>query len=423
MKEKRKNLSKKKHSETIESDQQLKELLEQCSPQKREKVIELLSKFKSSTFQFKENLHKKALDLKEKDIELNPDYFTSSYRSDYENNIYVLSNREELQKIITDNTKLQDRYSYPPKLNFDKLIDFINNRIDSINQLDTILKNIQTKEDIRDYTDKVLDSTYHKTTFGIDLKNDNRKGLEHLKEYKSYDEAIEAIDQRNIARNEEKQKILQFVEMRLDIQLKTRALDKEKKAQNFYANVEDEMKTIIKNKDTAIGVMEKLVELEGTLGQEDIVVENGQIKVLSYEQDYKTIDNARESKYTEREKILGQISEKKSNEPRLIKGRWQKELDELIEKREKLTEQIKNIEETRTYIINKGRNIRFPETDNWTISNLIKEQNGQGKPGEAFKNLKEKLEEMANKTIPGSLIKLNEEYKALEKKFEDYKEK
>lgn len=189
--------------------------LEEVSPGKGYEVYELLKDFESNRSKFDETFEKKQKELEEKGIDLKKrinkslggSYKIFSQLLDPGYFSYELKLLEEVMK---------NPNVYPPKLNFDKLKEYIGKREEQVKEFIDYINGLNSVEDVEEFTKEnnmvSLFDTMHKTQKDFNnLTKIDSSLKESLKKFESYSEAKDYYTREQKKMNNIKQKVLDVI--------------------------------------------------------------------------------------------------------------------------------------------------------------------------------------------------------------------
>jgi len=419
--------------DTKNIDKTLKKDLERANPEKGVEANKVFQEFQNLSNIFQTTLKEKAEELKSKGVHFNPNY-VQNYGGEYKTYGMLTEYSQDNQLI---EQIMQNPLTYPPRLNFDALKEFIDKRIEQIKELTEDIKKLETEEDIIKFTTgkKSGIGEAHKNILDIRFDFDgvkrpqyhaNEQSLEQAKvkglmQFKSYEEASNYFNKKEAERENVKGKILQVVETGIDADSKRKELRKEMEAQNFgkvIYDIENEVSRIERNKKDALALMSELIKLEAELPKEQVILSGNEIKVPSIGQQLEQLKKDREIDEQSLRNLKQKISSHESSKPKLFgKAKWEKDLADLNQEQKDLEEKIRKIENEDYPALSRKYTFRIPTEEYSDVERIVKEQKYiKGSPSEVLDNLKAQLNEMVNRKAPSSVINLYKEYKDLEKK-------
>lgn len=436
-----------KNKNDIDSD--LLADLERSSPEKRVEALGVVREFRDLAVTLKNTLNQKSEELKLKGIDFDPNY-VQNYGGQYKE-YCELTMSDQANQIIKET--LQNPDVYPPRVNFDSLKELTEKRIEHINELIADIKKIDNQADIQRFTGTTGVGIYLARKNMSDTKNYDiirqvyspgtgsweQTKVKGLMKFNSYAEAKNYFEQKATGKENIKQKFLYSIETAFVCKQKMTELQNEAAMQNLrqdpnpsnysISNIESEFESIQRNKKAALELMSQITSLESSLPQEELILSNGKIEVLSVSQ---KMEKLKIDTQTQKQNLIevkqrleknypnktGQLLEDRiknyPKKPALFgKDTWQNNLDDLNLQKE-LEQKISKMErEDYNELYNKR--FIYIRTDEYSpMRKIIEEQNAKGLPGQILEGLKVGLKALAEREAPATVVKLLAEYKALQ---------
>ena len=419
--------------------------LESADPKKAEVARAAFADFsRNSGKEFYEAAKSKIEELEKKGLSVR------SARGTYEGieDMSRLSQYGDHNKTIEEAINNPD--AFPPIFDWNALAQKIERRNAQNKELMDVISKIQTQEDLDRFSTwepggskpreegsmgKIYQDLLKENTFlGIDDRMKGKddinpafrftgeggyKTLEALsKKFSSYSEAVRYLKEKQKEQETMKEKVKKVLNPVVDLRLKESELISVAKTEHFVDRlqyIDTEISQVEKDKNDAYDLMSTLAKIEVELPHgENLVLERGQITVLSISEAL-----AQLKKDIEQEKNnLKEIDQKINNYPKkplFGKEKWQTALDELTSEKKTLEAKLdKSNEEYRAlnnkhYVQVKG----IPQSSK--VSSLLEKQKSTGTAENIFDALKEELKkEVIDRKVPETIIRLNNERKALE---------
>ena len=219
-----------------------------------------------------------------------------------------------------------------------------------------------------------------------------------------------------------KEKIMQKINTELELQFAVDKFKEEAKKEGFAEiyQADNELKKIKESKEEAKEMLIEFKSFEMKLPKdEDLVLEGVHVKIPSIGKKIEDLKLQIKDKKENLNQITEKITKKTSEKPPLF-GRkaWEEnlkgELRDLNLEKERLVNEIKNMENKEMTELSNNQYVRFPIERFYYLKDILRESNGAtGKADSIFSNIKNKLEEIKQKKVPEELVKLSENYKKL----------
>lgn len=406
------------------NDALLQTTLERSSPEKWVEANKSYEDYVELTKDIKSLLHSKSEELSLKGINFNPENIRG-YGAGFDT-FFALTEYDSDYKKIIESFQFGGTL-YPPQLYYDSLKEYIDKKIEKVTELTELIKNINSEEDISNlarggYHSEL--SEMHRKILSVSfdgVRAEKRDDFNKLEAFRSYHEAHNHFEEINSKRAEKKRKILEKIELAIEMRRVKDELQAEMKAAGIFGDVsrlDTEMQTIERNKKDAENLLGELISLEMDVPDETLILSNNQITVPSVSKKIEEL----------KEKLIGMdrdinilrstILEKASKKP-LVFGikAWETSLTDMKGEEKKLSAEISN---GRTNEMNNLYNkltyyIRTPQYSD--LEKLLKSQNRvELKKDEIFSIIRTTVSQMADKKLPENILRLNDEYKELQGK-------
>lgn len=418
-----------KESKNIDKD--LEEDLEKASPEKGIEANKAFHEFQNLANIFKTTLAEKAGELKEKGVDFSPNY-VQNYGGDYEK--YARLGEDDTDNQLVEQM-MRNPQTYPPRLNFDALKEYIEKRIEQIKELTQNIKKLETQDDINKFTrgqnsgigeahKKILYTKFdgvRRKQYRANEYSWEQTKVKGLMQFESYEEAKTYFKKESLERETTKQKFVQNLEAGMEAQQKAEELRKEIEVQNFGGDindVENKVSRIEQNKQEALTLMSELIKLESELPQEEVILNGNEINIPSVGKKLVQLRKDREVEEQNLKNLKQKISNHELSKPKLFgKDKWGEDLAKFQQEQKDLEEKIRKISNEDYPALSRKYTFRIPTQRYSAVEKLVNEQKHvQGDAKEIFNNLRIQLNEVINRTAPESIIILYKEYKDLEKK-------
>lgn len=395
--------------------------IEIINPENVQKAREGLNKLSELKKTFLQALESKSKELKEKGIDFDPER-PVQYGGTYDE-LSDWAYRTDQEKI---SNYLKETPKFPPEYNYIKIESAFNKKIEKMNKFIEAVNNLKTEKDILNFEEeKGIISQYRVDLnemklyeFSYDSRHSGIRWskIESLNEPKTYSEIKGLVDEKEQKFNDLKNNVINKVNAAIEAKFKRGELEKEVKIHRIRSGVEQEIQNIETNRKAALDLMSKLIGIESQLKDEEIFVSGLSIKVLSREKEANEIKNQIKEKEEKIEDLKDSISKHLYNKPKLFgKEKWENKHSKMNMELEGLTKSLNmsNEEYRKKY----NESYAYIPLDRFSpIREVVENFKGEGKGSEIFGALKVKLEEIVNKTLPESLLKINQEYKDLQDK-------
>lgn len=423
----------------------LKEQIKAVSPEENNKAREKMHEAIKKLNEILLLLQKKSDELKEKGIELNPEYYHGygPYKE-----IICLNDSVSAAKYINEN--LND--NFPPHYDATKLQEASSKLIGWTEKFAEVINNLETKEDVDNFLlhKKNLGATFNKKSekeesvgesfhghflscqletqkYEFELKGNKygavSKLIDKCKTYQQAEDYLNKIIDQNVAGEKRvSETIIDTIKAHLKLRELETEIKQEKIGERIY-DLERKIEKIAVDKEGAIKAMGKIESLqselsrEPELSKENLILSDSHLIIPSIKKEY---DDLRENKPLKQKEWENKKTERERQEetkPGLFgKEKWQKKLDLLkgeeasaeIEYRA-LDKQDQNSLYYKAY--------RLIDSDSYTtIGKIVQSHKAQGNASEIFNSLREELTKVIDTTLPPKILQDYAEYKALVEK-------
>ena len=417
-----------KNSKNI--DKELKSDLERASPEKGIEANKAFREFQNLSNTFKTTLKEKAEELKAKGVNFSPDY-VQNYGGNYKE-YGKLGEYDQDSELIEQ--IMRNPSTYPPRLNFDALKEYTDKRIEQIKELTEDIKKLETEEDVSRFTrgeesgirkahKNILYTKFDgvkRPQYYANEQSWEQTKVKGLMQFKSYDEALNYFNKKDSDRKILKDKIVKTIETGIETDIKGKELRKEIESQKFgrdISSIENEISRLEKNKKEALTLMTELIKIEASLPNEDVILSGNEIKVPSIGKELEQLKKDTETEEQNLKNLKQKISNHESSKPRLFgKDQWEKDLTDLKQEEKELKGKISKMGNESYSALYKNYSFRIPVPQYSDVEKIVNEQKYlQANSREIFSYLKNQLNEVVNQKVPESVLRLNKEYKDLEK--------
>ena len=263
---------------------------------------------------------------------------------------------------------------------------------------------------IREAMKEVFKKKANNASYSYDItqSHSRERETEELKKFKKEVQPIILSKMENIIENKLRKKELIY---KAKIQ-GLRGISDIKSVESFIKNLESD-------KEDALIALYRIKEIETKLPNEELILNGNHIEIHSLLKKYEEFRKETDEKLKRLEDVLREIRQLEIKKPKIFGiKKWKSNLDELTKEKEKLEERTNEKwhrkEDSRLW---KEANILIPTKEYSMIEKIIENQPKiQGYPKEIFNSLKEKLNDVANKEVPKSIIELYNDFKDLREK-------
>lgn len=259
---------------------------------------------------------------------------------------------------------------------------------------------------IREAMEEAFEKKVGSSSYSYDLSGSHDRETKELKEYK---EMIQL-------------KFLPMAKNMIDIKFRNNELRYKAKIQGLGNNIGSikDVENIIKNlesdKKEAERILGEIIRIETELPNEGVILSGTYIEVPSVLKEYNEFRKETDEKIKRLKDVIWEIQKLETNKPKLFgKEKWNISLNKLIQEKGELEKRTdsKWTQEENNKLYEKAC-FYIPTKEYSKIEKIIKEQpKTQGNSKEIFNGLKVKLNDIANKEIPESALKLYEEFSDL----------
>jgi hypothetical protein len=256
---------------------------------------------------------------------------------------------------------------------------------------------------IREAMKEAFEKKVGSSSYSYDLSGSHDRETKELKEYK---EMIQS-------------KFLPMAKNMIDIRFRNNELRYKAKIQGLGNNIGSikDVENIIKNlesyKKEAERILKEITRIEIELPNEEVILSGTYIEVPSALKEYNEFIKETDEKTKRLKDVLWEIQKLETNKPKFFgKEKWNSSFDELTQEKgelEKRTDSKWTQEENNK--LYKKAYFYIPTKEYSDVEKIVKEQPKiKGNSKEIFNDLKVKLNDIANKEIPESALKLYEEF-------------
>lgn len=256
---------------------------------------------------------------------------------------------------------------------------------------------------IREAMKEVFEKKVGSSSYPYDLSESHDRETKELKEYK------EMVQSR----------FLPMAKDMIDIRFRNSELRYKAKIQGLGTDIRSikDIENIIKNlesdKKEAERILQEIIRIETELPNEKVILSGISIEVPSALKEYNEFKKETDEKTKRLKDVLWEIQKLETNKPKIFgKEKWNSSLNELNQEKGELEKRTdrKWIQEENNKLYKKIY-YYVPTKEYSKIEKIVKEQpKTQGNSKEIFSGLKVKLNDIANKEIPESTLKLYEEF-------------
>lgn len=411
----------------------LKKQLELISPGKKEEIIKMLGEFNHTKTEFLDLVQTKSEELKAKGVDFSSSRPPGS-RYSYQD-IARIDGGESIASISND---LQLNI-FPPKYNYEKLLQIIVARQADLNSFMEMIKNINNEDDLQEAQNS---DNYKKNKPTINelsrqaskySVSDARFGFKNIPDRvendlalkcKNYYEASRYLDEKIKINNDAADKILEKVKEANQRQLILAELGQAAKKDNlgdgFLPNVVRNVEYLIKkteeNRKDATELMEKIINLQAELPQnEELNLHRSCVYIPSIEKQAKDFSAERQKSEDELKEKDNIINAKKLKNPLFGKDKLKKEIETLAEEKLALEKKISDLKKEETTANNKQ--YKYVKANEYSeVAKFWEEQKATGLAKDIFNNSKKELIKLIDKKVSPELLEKYNEYKKLDDK-------
>lgn len=389
------------------------EKLNDISPEEESKARGLFREFKNKKQEAFKLIDKKQEEAMEKNRRaLDPEYFKKmiSFNSYYDD--------DHVYKLIFENNSGRSN-SFPPAYNYKEIQSLINKRIKRIEDFMQALSDFNLDEP--NWYDKES-SLYGFESTNIDAKFSDissRQGSKTLRDFSDYDSAQYYFKEKLKKSEDIEKKISEKISEVVDFEtLKFELGGENYGRRDVMGDFDGLIYDINKNRGIADNALNQIAIAGFDLPKnEKIEVRDSNIYFPDRKAEVDRITNDLENKKKELQTKKDELTKKRNSKPSLFgKNKWQEELSSMEEDEEEIKNEIKALESD---ISSKNKNVYKRYTDYFQYANLeaektIKEYSASGTGPEVFDELKQKLEEIAKKSLPDEVYKKYKKAKDLQ---------
>lgn len=386
--------------------------LERSNPEKWQEAKEAYDDYNNQANYLRSVLSAKSKDFESREIHFNPKHITG-YGGTYEDLI-------AFAEYESDNKKIKEAFHfgssiYPPGLYYDTLKTFIDTRKDQLNELISVIENLDDNFDFR-YRDNQI-SSIHKKILQTNLDKVRRKteNIESLRRFNFYNNASEYFEKKLKEREDIKLKVLEKIHLAAEyIEIRN-----ELKKGNWSTHTEHldrHIKQIEDRAEEAKNALNEILKLELEIPDEELILDGNYITVVSVK---KELDNVRQEIRDKENKLNFQKQEyqaKLNSKPPLFgKEAWNKKLETMAKEIDILSTEVNYLNnEKYKDLVNKLK--FYINTPNYShVQNQIKSLPVyQGNKETIIRMLTSKVNEIINTKVPDKVIQLSKKYKDLE---------
>lgn len=258
---------------------------------------------------------------------------------------------------------------------------------------------------IREAMKEAFEKKVGSSSYSFDLSGSHDRETKELKEYK---EMIQS-------------KFLPMAKNMIDIRFRNNELRYKAKIQGLgnVSNIKD-IENIIKNlesdKKEAERILGEIIRIETELPNEEVILSGTSIEVPSALKEYNEFRKETDEKTKRLKDVIWEIQKLETNKPKLFGiEKWNIGLNKLIQEKGELEKRTdsKWTQEDNNKLYKKAY-FYIPTKEYSSVEKIVKEQpRTQGNSKDIFSSLKVKLNDIANKEIPESALKLYEEFSDL----------
>jgi hypothetical protein len=420
--------------------------LERVNPRKAALAYGALDKFERANYNFKRQVTEKFDQVVKENNLMSKD----------RNGLFeVTDDMQRLGRYVGDEQKIsnaiQNSGKFPPAFDWEKLAEKIDKRSGQNAALLETVSNIKTQEELdrflnwnasgnkpdtegsigkmaKDYNNEsefLQTDKYHEGNGAINARfkvsfADNSYPYEYsnkiVNKFSSYAEAIHYYENKDADFDAMKSKVIETIEKGIEQEHLQTKLAQEVKGTGFGGSIHDienEIASINRNKETATGLFKELYSADAMLPEGEIVFQNNTFIVPALGAQLEELKSATEAKRNELRSKSAELNAKKNNPPGLFgsKSKWQSEVDELTREERDLNNAVSRMGGPEyNELANKARvPMRFPYSS--PVQDMLKQETLKGTKQEVLDAIRAKLTEIVDKKAPESVMKLYEQYK------------
>jgi len=261
---------------------------------------------------------------------------------------------------------------------------------------------------IREAMKEIFEKKVASASYSFDLSGSYDRETKELKEYK---EKIIS-------------KFLPMAEKMLNVRFRNDELRYNARIQGLgnVGRIEDIgniIQRIESDKEEARKTLDGIAQIKNELPDEEVILSGVYIEVPTAIQEYNKFRKETEEKEKRLKEVNNEIQKLENNKPKIFgKDKWSNNLDNLKKEKEELEKRTEKKwaqdENNRLY---KKAYYYIPTKQYSNIETIVKEQPKiQGNSREIFNNLKTKLNEIVNKEVPESIVKIYNDFSDLKEK-------
>jgi hypothetical protein len=410
----------------------LKKQLELINPGKKDAIRNMLGEYNHTKTKFLDLVRTKSEELKAKGIDFSSSRILGGYYT-YQD-IAGIDMGESIRSIDDDlNLNI-----FPPKYNYEKLLQIIVARQADLNSFMEMIKNINNEDDLKAAQNN--ENNKNKSTINelsqriskysvrdarFEFKNiPNRVENDLASKCRNYHEASRYLDEKIKINNDAADKILEKVKEANQRQLILAELGQAAKKDNlgdgFLHNVVRNVESLIKkteeNRKDATELMEKIINLQAELPQnEELNLHGSCVYIPSIEKQAKDLSAERQKSEDELKEKDNNINAKKLKNPLFGKDKLKKEIETLAEEKLALEKKISDLKKEETTANNKQ--YKYVKANEYSeVAKFWEEQKATGLAKDIFNNSKKELIKLIDKKVSPELLQKYNEYKKLDDK-------
>lgn len=414
----------------------VKKHIESIHPQEADNAEDLLRKFEKEQEKFRLAMQEKSKELEKVGIEFDTEYAPGWGGWGKYEDFIALGESGFNEKV---KNALKNKYTFPPQFDFIKLQSYITERIDSVKEFTSAIKNLKTQDDInkfsgsnekrtailkahadlRELKEKIRVGFYFQKTSHD--SSANKLVDEITSKIKTYSDAEEYLNKKIQKLSDIEDKALEKIKTGILMEKNTGAFRDVLQKENFNGGridyIENEFRKVEDDKKEALSALQELILLESELPKdEEVVLGRGSIYIPSVTEKIKKLEGDRKNIEESIQSARENMRVHGMNKPKLFgKDSWEEKMINMETEKNAMEKDMKKMDDELNEL--KKKQFFYIKTRRYSkTEDIIDKQNARGTTKEVLDVIRAELNKVVERRVPESVMGLYRQRKELEEK-------